>query len=318
MDVQRPPLLYLDQKDWIALARVHVGKAGALSSDVKRLVELAASGRIVLPFSESHVLETGGIGQPRQREDIATTILVLSRRNSIAPLHALWRHEANSFFWRRLGASKARDVCPFGRGLLFALGVGERQLTPPWPPDASEAEIALAEMWAIAEPSRLSPSAADLDRRHRWDRLAKALTQVGEELRRDRAKYNEQDRLAAATLTMFGNDYIHHAIAADVADSYIQFVRSEGPWAVVQEHPSLAVLTELHRLRYKNAQKSWNTNDIHDLRFLGVALAYCDGTCPDRYWADISRRSQVIVKRGCIVSAGRHAIVEMLDKLHVA
>jgi hypothetical protein len=58
--------LYLDQRDWIALARVRLQKARpADRRAAAALAEGFDTGRLIVPFSESHVLEMGrGNSQP--------------------------------------------------------------------------------------------------------------------------------------------------------------------------------------------------------------------------------------------------------------
>jgi hypothetical protein len=268
-----------------------------------------------VPFSESHVLEPGAVGQPIQREDVAMTIIVLSRRNALAPLHALWVQEADAFLQRRFGASIEPPPQPFGKGLAFALGIAEHAMKLPWTAETPEADVALAETYAIAEPWRVELSPEDIKRKDRWRRWAEFFTSTSSTLIEDRDKYNEQDRLAALTVTMLHRDMIGRAIGHDVQDELLDFLRDAGPWAAVQEMPSLAVHTELLRVRYPDTQTPWVENDYHDVHFLSVALAYCDAVCPDRRWADLAKRSQYIADRGAIITSGQDAIERAVEAL---
>jgi hypothetical protein len=99
-----------------------------------------------------------------------------------------------------------------------------------------------------------------------------------------------------------------------VHDAFLDFLRHEGFWAVVQEMPALAVLTELLRVGYPNVRKAWKMNDYNDLRFLSVALAYCSAVCCDRDMGAPARRSQYISTRGAI-STGRDANASALDEM---
>jgi hypothetical protein len=99
------------------------------------------------------------------------TIVVLSRRHAIAPLHALWVQEADAFFERRFGASAVDGPPqPFGKGLGFAIGFTEHEMRLPWTGDTPEADVALAEMYAIAEPWRVELTREDVERQARWNR----------------------------------------------------------------------------------------------------------------------------------------------------
>ncbi len=314
---RRPRRIYLDQKDWIALARARTGKdaSPALRGTVKRLVDDVSTGDVVLPISETHVLETGRIGRPLQREQVASAMLLLSRRHAISPLSVIWKQEADDFFHRCLGAASTANVEPFGKGLLFALGLAADEVSVPWHDNTPDWEIALAEMFVMAEPDRLRLSSYDVGRRDRWDRWATILTKTDRELAATRAEFDEQNRLAAVTLGLLGNDLIHRAVASEVPDKFVEFTASQGPWAVVREMPSLATFTELHRVRYPNVERGWTTQDYHDVHFLSVALAYCDAVCPDRYWADAIRRSDFLRERGVAVYSGRNAIDQALSDL---
>lgn len=308
--------LYLDQKDWISLARVRLQRADpAERRAAAALMKGFGTGRLIVPFSESHVLETGARARPAKRLDVAMTIMLLSKRRALAPVHAMWVQEADAFLARRFGASGDGEPEPFGKGLAFALGIPEDKLTLPWAADASEAEIAMVEMYAIAEPGRAGLSGYDRERQARWDALVDTLSSTSGDLVKDREKYNEQDRIAAMTLIMMGNEMIGRAIGYDVQDAYLDLLREEGPWAIIREIPSLAVMTELLRVRYPDIQVPWTSHDYHDVRFLSTALAYCDAVCPDRRWGELARRSEHITNSGVIIATGRDAVPQAIEML---
>jgi len=312
-----PAQLYLDQKDWIALARLRAGKpvSDGLREAATALATEISKGNVVVPFSESHVLETGRISDRAKRQSVATMIVAGSRRHAIAPLHTLCREEADAFLRLRFGAVVDAVPAPFGKGLAFALGLNYDELEVPWPPDSPESDVAMAEMFAIAEPSRIGLSAADIERRRRWDEWATIMMSASESLIKDRSRFNERDRLSALTVAMLGNALLHRAIGLDVHRPYLEYLRTEGFWAVVREMPSLAVLTELHRVRYPDVKSPWTVNDYHDIRFLSVALAYCSAVCPDKRWGDLAQRSEYIANRGVIIATGQNALAYALREL---
>jgi hypothetical protein len=308
--------LYLDQKDWISVARVRLQKAEPSDRRVvEALAKGFATGRLIVPFSESHVLETGLRQQPIKWLDVAMTIMLLSKRHSIAPLHSLWVQEADAFLARRFGVSVDGAPQPFGKGLAFALGTSEDELTLPWTPDASDAEIAIIEMYFVAEPVRSGPTDYDRERQARREAWAASMASISRELAKDREKYNEQDRLAMLALMLPGNEMIGRAIGHGVPDVYLAVLREEGPWAVVKEMPSLAVLSELLRLSYRDTTRRWTPNDYYDLGYLSTALAYCDAVCPDKYWGDLAMRSEHIASSGVIITTGQDAVPQAVEQL---
>jgi hypothetical protein len=113
-----PAWIYLDQKDWIALARLRAGKpcADGLREAASALAAHVSAGDVVTPFSESHVIETGGISNPTKRQEVATTIVVLSRRHALAPIQSLWAQEADAFLRRHFGAVVDAELEPYGKG----------------------------------------------------------------------------------------------------------------------------------------------------------------------------------------------------------
>jgi hypothetical protein len=176
----------------------------------------------------------------------------------------------------------------------------------------------MAEMYAIAEPWRIGLSEADLERRGRWDKWAESANALAQRLIEDRNKFNEQDRMAAVTFHMLGplgHSLLDRAIALDVHEQLLKFLRDEGFWAAVREMPALAFLTELQRVRYPDVESPWTTRDYHDVRFLAVALAYCSAVCADRQWGNLAQRSEYIVNGGALITTGKHAIRSALDQI---
>jgi hypothetical protein len=74
-------------------------------------------------------------------------------------------------------------------------------------------------------------------------------------------------------------------------------------------------MTELLRVRYRDIQAPWTTHDYHDMRFLSTALAYCDTVCPDRRWGELALRSDHIANSGVIISTGRDAVPQAIERL---
>src|SRR2546426_2997531 len=73
-------LVYLDQKDWINLAKAASGHASGplyqVALDVLR--DAKASGRVVLPLSMTHFMEMSGTKNPRHRAQVADVMEELS------------------------------------------------------------------------------------------------------------------------------------------------------------------------------------------------------------------------------------------------
>jgi hypothetical protein len=309
-ELQGPALFYLDQRDLIALAKVQTGSPAAsdLVDECRTLIGAIGSGAILCPMSVSHVLETWNIGNPKQRTDVAWAVIHASRRLALAPWHRVWRLEVEALA-TALGGTRGTEMPPvLGVGLAFANGFTDGDWTPPWPEDADSELIAFTEAQTLAEPSRHGLTPPDQERRDSWERWAAEASQQANALIDGRENFDEQDRLSAATLAMLHPEFIGALIGLDIHEVVLEQMRDAGPWSLVQHLPSLAVFTELHRLRYPNAARDFTPQDFHDLRYLSVALAYCDVVSADRFWADIAVRSDWLGTHAARVVTGRHAI----------
>jgi hypothetical protein len=312
----RRQTLYLDQKDLIGFARTGLGKADhRIDPDIATALEqTVASGHVAVPLSEAHVVETARVSDPARRLAIARVIASLTQRHAIAPMSVLWRDEFLMFIRSTFGASTAARPQPFGRGLPFALGL-DSVAVESWMDGLSHADIVMTEMFAIAEPGRSSPSTFEVERTERRGQWRAQMEAASRQLVGDRRRYDERERLAAATFAMLDNEPLHVAIEFDVVDDFLRFLQEQGTWACVQQLPTLMVFTELHRLRYPDRSAEWRATDFDDLRFLSVALAYCDAVTADKHWATLARRSPAIAARGATVTCGANAVADALQAL---
>lgn len=305
--------LYLDQKDWITVAKVRAQKPDAhhLRDVVASLVKLAVSRSISTPLSESHVYETWTIGPVRQREDLAWAMMLLSRRDAIAPLRALWEQEADSLFRDRFSGTRDSQIRPFGVGVTFAMFGTEHE----YPAEATESDKALTEILVMSEPHRSSLEAEQAEWLERWVRWTDLQTEAAHHLADDRRGLDPRDRAAAMTLQMLGDGLFQRALVNDVHEEVLEALRADGPWALVQGIPTLATLAELLRIRHANVATPWKRSDFHDLRFLSVALTYCDRVSCDNAWADLARRSPFISGRGVQIVSGESSLEALLQGL---
>src|SRR5687767_2783301 len=87
--------VYLDQNHWIALAKGAYGKPArpelARTSEILR--EASAAGRICVPLSLAHYIETLKQRAPDRRRRLAAFMLELSRGITVAAPHVVLRHE---------------------------------------------------------------------------------------------------------------------------------------------------------------------------------------------------------------------------------
>ncbi len=313
-----PRYFYLDQKDWIDIAKLRAGKPDIehLRAAVKRLAPMVASGDVVVPLSSGHVAETWKITNHRQRRGLALEMTMWSRRFAIAPLASVVDWEFDQVAGELNGSlTHPEPAQVFGVGLDFALGL-QRELVMPWSEDTPEYMKAATEFEILAGTLGDGRTAEDEQREVDAQRSANWLTDLSQELARTSDQVgSDQDRIAACVIGMTELSLFHRAIGAGVHRELFQLLTDERPWALVRRMPSLATLTELIRLSYPNVQKPRKATDFYDLRVLAVALPYCDVVSTDGFWADIIRRSAHIGSFGTAVVSGRSGLEDSLQYL---
>ena len=118
MRAKRP---YLDQQQWIRLAK---GKAGLdpKALELLRLIEdLVAKGNTVAPLSMAHWAETWHRGDWRSRWNLSRVMWDTSRLVSLAPFHGLISSEIDLELNRRLGRPTwPQRIQPLGIGVNHA------------------------------------------------------------------------------------------------------------------------------------------------------------------------------------------------------
>ena len=74
-----PPIIYLDQCHWITLAQAQFTRRKILSSNelaaADFILKAASDGRIRLPLSVAHMVETAKAGNGPRRQQLADTML---------------------------------------------------------------------------------------------------------------------------------------------------------------------------------------------------------------------------------------------------
>jgi hypothetical protein len=116
--------VYLDQRDWIRLARQHYGRANdEATADVLALVrEASAAGLASFPLSAAHYFETYRQHDPERRRRLGAFMAEISRLNTIAGAPDLLEAEVEVAFRALAGAAPARQPRVFGRGAAHAFG----------------------------------------------------------------------------------------------------------------------------------------------------------------------------------------------------
>jgi hypothetical protein len=116
--------VYLDQRDWIALARQHYGLADddGLAGVLAMVREASAAGHASFPLSAAHYVETYRQRNPVRRQRLGAFMAEISRFHTIASAPDLLEAELHVAICSIAGVVPTHRPVPFGRGAKHAFG----------------------------------------------------------------------------------------------------------------------------------------------------------------------------------------------------
>jgi hypothetical protein len=306
------PLLYLDMFAWIELSKARVGHpTGTKHHETLRLVrELVSAGAINIVLSDSLYFEMHLVTNPRNRLDVAETMVELTGTRYLLGRPSVMRFELDSMVKKVLRTASLFHEDPvhlIGDGLHHAFGVrlnltihnadGD-DITTAAKSDIGTrfdevftAAVAAAELSSLAGPadSELSdlqahgykPEVALATNLVRLDQeleQAERFKTTAQSLRRGRLR----DAVSAREMIIELNDPMTE-VSAPYGTSLITFFAKDlqHPRDFVRGMPSSDVAVAMKTVYFQNPDHPWTTNDINDIDALSVAVPYCDVVLTD-------------------------------------
>lgn len=278
--------VYLDQNKWIDLLRAATGR-----EDGKRFVPVldaltsaTVDGRVTLPLSSAHYVETWKIGADRQRVPLAMLMAKLSRGVSIAPIGRLFNLETARAF-AMLYETDAADVEAFGKGSHHAHGFTEDVLgLSPDRPIVEEVFAALASGDATPELRAMTRersstgqkfAAAENDARASFAGAARSMP--------DRTWNSLMQRA-------LGDTFVHQAMIAGLPLSALAKWGVDGFRLFCEGIPTAHCFVELELAKHPDSSNEWDEHDLQDMRSLAPAIAWCDVVVTEKAWAAYASR----------------------------
>jgi hypothetical protein len=116
--------VYLDLKDWVALAKARLGRPEFPHDGAayEALRTATASGQVIVPLSATTYQELSRIVSLRQRTELANVIAEISGFVTITGRSAAMRHQVLAALAARYGGPEPAMVRPYGIGIQFATG----------------------------------------------------------------------------------------------------------------------------------------------------------------------------------------------------
>ena len=295
--------VYLDQNKWIDFARARTGHPqGEQFRDAYHAALSAAdASQVSFPLSAAHYFETQRQGSSRRREELADTMLLLSKLTTLAPPHMIVPWEIETALIEVFGLENPTPppIDLYGVGAAHAFATELATYAAPTEVNGVSLSVEQHALMtlvgrAIAERSMLSGNGGPDDvrstvaahGRRTGDRFV-----AGQELVRDQLGILGRHRL---------NDVMTGTALGDIATPVIGACRRLGidPNDVfgasretleklVFAMPSRWVEQELRRARQSNPQQPWASNDLNDITALAIIIPYCDVVITERQWVGV-------------------------------
>ncbi|MFF5918611.1 hypothetical protein ACFY8C_09710 [Streptomyces flavochromogenes] len=283
--------------------------SGSSYDTLRRLKE---EGRIIMPLSATHYLETFHRSDWESRWALSSVMSDLSDFCTVAPIHKLQRAEVARAVSRRLTPRKlhpipALGVIGFGVDHAFASEYGrfryveniETNDRPEGPPvDPGEYRI-----------DRIRHLSSEWE--YQWYSLA-FLPVGGDDFGLDRItqhrrgrRYAEDEARRSAELHAAGSkEMMSRALITEDFNSLVddinwiceilnvdphRLIRKRGDvYSFVFDIPTRHVFHALRSSRYVNPQQGWHQHDFADFMALAVAIPYCDVVVTERHWRHVA------------------------------
>ncbi|HET6479972.1 MAG TPA: hypothetical protein VFG35_08045 [Actinoplanes sp.] len=276
------PVIYLDQNHWIDVARYCIDSPG-LSDDRKRvcrrITELAAARKIIVPVSAAHLTEIAKKAG-RQRRDVAQVMVATSRGWQMTSPLRVRAHELRQIFGSEpegLGKSEVFSLDP------HALWSDHAQQHRAVRPDAAlpaEIQRLIARMsWAEAMVEIFvdrERSVSDMGQ-ELADKWAISFQELAVHVRGNpKARLYLRDVTKVRVLTDIQHEMVLAAHSSGLTPLEFQKWWSTRADEDIASMPMLGRIRELVHVRVSNADDKWHRNDLNDTLFLCTAAGYAD------------------------------------------
>jgi len=268
--------VYLDQRDWVRLARQHYGRledegvAGVLAF----VLEASSTGCVSFPLSAVHYEETYRRGDPASRQRLGSFMAEVSRFHAIASPADLLAAEVRAAVRAYAGLGLESAPGAFGRGVAHAFG----QPAQPYlrDPEARRRAVAqfgedglfdLFERALLAGPNERMPTAG-----------------IALPTREFAQRQLDFEKDTARRLRDWGHtsDRAHRVVLAQEAQDNLT--------AFTLSLPAKGAICRMRMTAHEDQAFRWHIGDLNDMTALGTAAGYCDVLVAENQWGSILGR----------------------------
>ncbi len=293
--------VYLDQRDWVRLARQHhrrsegEGVAGVLAF----VLEASSTGRVSFPLSAVHYQETYSRRDPASRQRLGLFMAEVSRFHTIASPVGLLAAEVRAAVRAFAGQPPGPAPRAFGRGVAHAFG----QPSQPYLHDPEVRRRAVAQFgedgWfdifetaLLAGPDERMPTAGiALPTREFAQRQVDFEKDTARRLREWGHTSDRAHRFVLAQETLDILDPLQEIVTALRLDRH-SLMTQENLTAFMLSLPAKGAICRMRMTAHEDQSFRWHIGDLGDMIALGTAAGYCDVVVAEKHWASILNRHQ--------------------------
>lgn len=307
------PSVYLDQNRWRTVSDVLHDPTRVKDRAERRaaqdLIDLASDGRIVLPLSVGHMMETAGLFGER-RYEVGLTMARLAGGWQIRHPLDIWKHEAEMTIrghLRRLEGAPVVHPVMTEPGALFGRdttrGISDEM------PDADKI-LAILTMPCVVLDALLDPERAPKHELVGWvDHHLRITAQMhAQNVPKHQRRQLARRRYWNENIGFYMAVYQRLTRAAD----FPMFSDSELS-ELFSTSPMVGLLSELFVRRFIDHRTKWCRNDLLDMLHLSSAAAYADYVCAEVHTGTQLREAQRTMGRKQTVFTRIDELVEAIS-----
>lgn len=315
-----PPIIYLDQCHWITLAQAQFAKHKIPSPDeiaaADFILNAASNGRILLPLSSAHMVETAKAGSGTRRHQLADTMLsVYGGWHMNSPIIVRGGEMARAL--AQQDALLDRDLVFNQRpGTSFGIDTPYACSDQTLPPQFQRLVEDMSWCYAWADTLR-----SDTYEASEWtaaymgiQKWVQALQELSTYLKEHPANQDLKALIAIQTLTDLEQELVSVVVQVGLSvDELEKRLHSGNLVEFFQRLPFVGRVMEIMCIRLHNSQDAWVENDFIDLLYLSCAAAYADFVVAERKTTHLLRQAARRTSPGATVFASLHDLRRDLD-----
>lgn len=304
-------VIYLDQKCWINLAKIHYGSPTEDERIIlDTIIEASERGSAIFPLFMSHVDETCRIADPKRRERLASLMVQISNGYAITPyVEPIMEAEIRNIVLKKMGVPviDLRNHV-LGKGIPHLLGI-KPEIVKRDGSDKKPPEEIKKKMFKILN----SLEALKFILTH---------TNAKESIRRNPINCAEQMEVIRQKLhEIEDNDFRRRVffarnVSAMIVPKLVKILIKFGlpkdyiinnDWTLddmnkfLDNIPTATCQFTLIFQRDQQLQRPIQANDMNDLWFLTLTIPYCDIVVTENMWASISKQAKLDRKYDTII-----------------